>query len=123
MTYKCSVPDCTVSAAADQMWNLERRATDGKLVVVCTKHSHDARRAGLKAFRLSATLERDAERRARHGAANQFFAAFKKAEKKAPPRQGSGEASEPSSPSSPPKGNASCLPTKTFKPKFKHLKV
>lgn len=91
MKFDCSVPGCTVQASADQMWNLERRATDGKLVVVCTKHSHDARRAGLKAFRLSTTFARDAERRARRGAANQFFAAFKKADTKK---------AEPSSPSS-----------------------
>ncbi len=105
MTFNCSFTGCTAFGAPDQMWNLERRQTEGKLVVLCTRHSHDARRAGFKAFRLSATFQRDAERRARRGAANQFFAAFKKAEKKA----------EPPSPSSPTKGNASCLPTKVFK--------
>ena len=72
--YACSA--CGWEATADRMWNIDRQKTQGKLVVICGRDAAEARKHGLKAYRLSETLKRDAERLARR---NQFFAAFSKA--------------------------------------------
>lgn len=49
------------------MWNLDRKVTSGKLVVLCGLDAHAARERGLRAFRLVETLRRDAEREAPSG--------------------------------------------------------
>lgn len=75
----CSVKPCGFSAPADRMWNLDRKATAGKLVIVCGRDASLARRHGIRAYRLSETITRDAEREARKLAASAFFQAFAKA--------------------------------------------
>lgn len=54
--FSCGVPICGTSGMPDRMWNLDQAATGGKRVVVCTKHAYEARRNGLRAYRLSETL-------------------------------------------------------------------
>lgn len=80
-SYACSipasgdVPACGTIGLAERMWNLDRKATGGKLVIVCGKHAHMARKSvpAIRAFRLSETLERDAKRDAANRAAHDFF--------------------------------------------------
>lgn len=78
--YACSIESCGFKATADRMWNLDRRATGSKLVILCGRDAHAARERGLKAFRLAETLRRDAERQAERDRArserDQFFARF-----------------------------------------------
>ncbi len=83
--FACSVPGCGFAATADRMWNLDRRATGGKLVVVCGKHAAFARgENGLRAYRLDKTLAFDAERAAKRlaeaRAAREFLASFNRRE-------------------------------------------
>ena len=61
------------------MWNLDRKDTGGKFVIVCGRDAAIARRHDIKAYRLAETLRLNAEREARCLAANAFFQAFKKA--------------------------------------------
>ena len=75
----CSVEPCGFSGPADKMWNLDRKATGGKLVVVCGRDASLARRHGIRAYRLSETIRRDADREAKRLAASAFFQAFTKA--------------------------------------------
>ena len=67
-------------APADRMWNLDRKETGGKLEVLCGRDSHEARRRGLRVYRLAETLRRDAEREAERkqarDAREQYFARF-----------------------------------------------
>lgn len=78
--FKCSIEMCNFEAAADRMWNLDRKATSGKLVVVCGRDAREARKRGLHAYRLSETIARDAvhaaERARAHTAREEFFARF-----------------------------------------------
>lgn len=78
--YSCSIESCGFKAGADRMWNLDRKATSGKLVVLCGRDAHAARERGLRAFRLAETFRRDAERQAERnrarGERDQFFARF-----------------------------------------------
>lgn len=78
--FTCAIGSCGFSAPAEKMWNLDRAATSGNLVVLCGRDAHVARKRSLKAFRLAETLRRDAERQAERDRArserNQFFARF-----------------------------------------------
>lgn len=80
--YKCSITSCRFgSEDASRMWNLDRRSTGGELKILCGRHAHEARKVhGLRAFRLSETLVRDARKEQERLEANAFFLAFKKAE-------------------------------------------
>ena len=79
--FVCSVQPCGFSADAERMWNMDPKVTGGKRVIVCGRDAAIGRRHGIRAFRLSETLKRDAEREAQRLAANTFFQAFQKAEK------------------------------------------
>lgn len=107
--FGCEVPSCGFSATADRMWNLdERQATDRKRRIVCGKHAHEARtRHGIKAYRLSETLKRDAERQAERERVKrereEFFRkfanprladAFKRANSNGPPQDSPRQSSE-----------------------------
>ena len=78
--FTCSIESCGFKAEAERMWNLDRKATSGKLVVLCGRDAHAARERGHKAFRLAETLRRDAEREAERdrarGERDKFFARF-----------------------------------------------
>lgn len=74
--YACSIESCGFKAPADRMWNLDRKVTKGDLVILCGRDAHDARTRGFKAFRLSETLRRDAERREEAAKREAFFARF-----------------------------------------------
>lgn len=78
--YPCSIESCGFKAEDERMWNLDRKVTSGKLVVLCGRDAHAARERGLKAFRLAETLRRDAKREAERNRArserDQFFARF-----------------------------------------------
>ena len=63
------------------MWNLDPKVTRGKRVIVCGRDAAIGRRHGIRAYRLSETIARDAEREAQRLASNAFFQAFQKAEK------------------------------------------
>ena len=76
----CSVQPCGFSAEAEKMWNLDPKVTRGKRVIVCGRDAAVGRRHGVRAFRLSETLKRDAEREAQRLASSAFFQAFKRAE-------------------------------------------
>ena len=87
MTYTCKTPVasgkvCGKTGLAADMWNIGKRHTGGKLVVVCGKHAHEARKNDLRVFRLAGTLEleakREIEEEAERQASSPFFQAFKK---------------------------------------------
>lgn len=59
--HPCEVPGCPIKGTASKMWNLKR--LPGKpLVIVCAKHAHLARKEGVKAYNLQATLNFQAAR-------------------------------------------------------------
>ncbi len=76
--FACGI--CGHKAAADRMWNLDRKVTSGKLEVLCGRDSHEARKRGYRVFRFAETLRRDAERGAELARARsereKFFARF-----------------------------------------------
>ena len=76
--FVCSIPSCGFAAPADRMWNLDRKATGGQLVVLCGKDAHAARKEGLRAYRLAETMRRDAEFAAAKRERAEFFARFGK---------------------------------------------
>ncbi len=82
--FSCNVPKCGFANTSDRMWNLDRKATKGKLVIVCGKHAHEARKLDRerKVFRLDSTIARDQKREEERMMASQFFAAFKAAKEK-----------------------------------------
>lgn len=77
--HSCSVPGCSVSAPAASMFNIARKETGGKLVVLCRRHVLDARRSGLTVYRLDRTLALDRKREEERVRAGAFFEAFKQA--------------------------------------------
>lgn len=64
--FACNFPDCKVTGPADKMWNVK-----GTNVILCTQHSHEARKHGKFVYRLSVTLTflQEKEEKAKH-----FFA-------------------------------------------------
>ncbi|MDO8643387.1 MAG: hypothetical protein Q7S00_00265, partial [bacterium] len=110
--FTCNVPACGFANTSDRMWNLDRKATKGKLVIVCGKHAHEARKSsGLKAYRLNTTIARDQKREEERIQASQFFAAFQKAKEKKAKSANSGAAS-PSLPATTPKATETPLPSR-----------
>ena len=82
-TFSCemTVPGdklCGHSGPADDMWNIGKRHTRGKLVVLCGKHARVCRNEPhkMRVFRLSETLRREAEERAREETERQASSAF-----------------------------------------------
>ena len=79
-TFVCAIEVCGFKAPAERMWNLDRKETNGKLVILCGKDAHTARERGLKAYRFAETLRRDAERQAKAAEArekrDEFFSRF-----------------------------------------------
>lgn len=63
--YKCSCPECKTTGPADKMWNV-----GGTSVVLCGMHAHEARKRGLRTFRLSQTIDFLEEKKLRE---NHFF--------------------------------------------------
>ena len=81
-TFVCSVSPCGIKGPAEAMWNIDRKATSGKLVIVCGPCAREARRHDIRAYRLSETIKLDAEREAKRLARSWFFQAFEKAKNK-----------------------------------------
>jgi len=87
--FSCSIPLCNAKeGSAEKFWNMNRREAGGKLKVICGRHAFEARQRGFKTYRLTLTLERDAEREAQRLASSQFFAAFEKARAEKARRKG-----------------------------------
>ena len=53
--HACQFPDCSVKGPANRMWNLHARKGEAR-VVVCGCHAVEARKRGLRAYRLADTL-------------------------------------------------------------------
>ena len=80
-TYSCSTPHCPRTGEAERMWNIDKRSTAGKLVILCGPCGHQARTEhSLRVYRLSETFKREAERNARLTDQNSFFKTFRKVE-------------------------------------------
>lgn len=77
--HACSFPGCSVSGPTASMFNIARKETGGKLVVLCRRHAIDGRRNELTVYRLNRTLELDRKRADERVRAGAFFEAFKKA--------------------------------------------
>lgn len=77
--HACSFPGCSVSGPAEAMFNIARKETGGKLVILCRRHVLGARRNRLTVYRLHRTLELDRKRDEERVRAGTFFEAFKKA--------------------------------------------
>lgn len=110
--FQCQVPACGFASSSDRMWNLDRKATKGKLVIVCGKHAHEARTSSdLKAYRLNTTIARDHKREEERIKTSQFFAAFTAAkEKKA--KSANPNAASPSLPAKPSTATETPLPSR-----------
>lgn len=88
-TYACemTVPGeklCGATGTAEEMWNIGKRHTGGKLVILCGKHARVCRNEphNMRVFRLSETLRREEEMAAHEEAERQassvFFQTLKK---------------------------------------------
>ena len=78
-TFACSTPHCPRCGEADRMWNIDKRSTAGKLVILCGPCGHKARTEhSLRVYRLSETLRRDALRNAELADQSSFFKTFPK---------------------------------------------
>ena len=82
-TFSCemTVPGdkiCGHSGPADDMWNISKRHTRGKLVVLCGKHARVCRNEphNMHVFRLSETLRREKEEKEREESERQASSAF-----------------------------------------------
>lgn len=76
--YSCQTPGCKATGQADQMWTLHKRATGGKLVIVCGPCGKLARREKVRTFNLSDTLQYEREQAAKRGFFKPFATVFSK---------------------------------------------
>lgn len=72
-SYSCSHPGCTVSGVAERMWNL-KVSGDKPRTILCDKHGWEARRRGLRTYRLSDSLAYERKLKEEKRESDDFFA-------------------------------------------------
>src|SRR5687767_679490 len=72
--YACEHPGCKTSGPAERMWNLKGKPR----TIVCGKHGHEARKRGLRAYRLSDTLAYELKQARERAESEAFFSKLKK---------------------------------------------